>query len=403
MILPFTFASLPHIFFGAGSVRKVGALAARFGGSVLLITGGDSLARSGKLDEITRSLGESSISFARLSVRGEPSPTLVDEAVRQFRDRRIDAVLAVGGGSVMDFGKAVSAMLLVGKTGDVSVAEFLEGIGTRVHDGSKTPFIAVPTTSGSGSEATKNAVLSQIGKDGFKKSIRHDNFVPNVAVIDPELSFSCPAAVTAACGMDALSQLLESYFSTKANPMTDALALSGIGAVGRSLIAASTTSPDDLDVRTEMAYGSLISGITLANAGLGLVHGMASVIGGLYDIPHGIVCANFMGPAMKKTREALREGAAGDDGRASDALGKFARAGAVLDGRNAAPENDTDYFSGLLIEKIYAWTELLDVRRLGTYGVTADDIERLASESDNKNNPAPISREGIEEILRERL
>ncbi len=403
MITPFTFASLPHIFFGAGSVRRIGELAARLGDSVLLITGGASLARSGTLDRITRSLAESSVSFASLSVSGEPSPALVDEAVGQFRNRRIDAVVSIGGGSVMDFGKAVSAMLVVGKTPNVSVTEFLEGVGTRVHDGSKIPFIAVPTTAGTGSEATKNAVLSRIGTDGFKKSIRHDNFVPNVAIIDPELSLSCRSEVTAACGMDALSQLLESYFSTKASPMTDALALSGIRAVGNSLIHASVKSPDDVSARTDMAYGALISGITLANAGLGLVHGMASVIGGSYNIPHGIVCANVVGPAMRKTYESLKEGAGGEGGQTSGALIKFAQAGAALEGLDAFRGNDADRFSKLLVEKLYTWTELLGISRLGTYGMKAQDIERLASLSDNKNNPATISREGMEEILRERL
>jgi alcohol dehydrogenase class IV len=403
MILPFTFASIPHIVFGAGSIAKVGELSARFGDSVLLITGGGSLKRAGKLDEITAALHAGGVGYAVLSVVGEPSPELVDSAVAEFKNKRIDAVVAVGGGSVMDFGKAVSAMLVVGKTDGLSVTEFLEGVGTRTHDGTKVPLIAVPTTSGTGSEATKNAVLSRIGADGFKKSIRHDNFVPNVAIIDPELTLSCPAEVTAACGMDALTQLLESYFSTKANPMTDVLALSGIRAVGKSLIAASTKSPRSLAARTSMAYAAVISGITLANAGLGLVHGIASVIGGSFDIPHGAACANIMGPAMEKTLEVLKEGVPGADEERSKALWRFAQAGALLAGKDSVRESDTDEYSRLLIETIYRWTELLDIPRLGTYGMKGRDIERLASLSENKNNPVPISREGIEQILRERL
>jgi alcohol dehydrogenase class IV len=403
MIQPFTFASMPHIVFGAGSIRKIGAVCARFGDSILLITGGDSLARSDKLDEITTVLADSAVAYATLSVRGEPSPTLVDSAVAEFKTRRIDVVVAVGGGSVLDFGKAVSAMLVMAKTRDVSVAEFLEGVGSSTHDGTKVPFIAAPTTSGTGSEATKNAVLSQIGADGFKKSIRHDNFVPNVALIDPELTLSCPAEVTAACGMDALTQLLESYLSTKANPMTDALATSGIRAVGRSLIAASIGSPHDLIARTDMAYGALISGITLANAGLGLVHGIASVIGGSFPVPHGVACANLMGPAMKKTLEAVRENAVRDPVRTSGILRKFAEAGALLNGKETFQKYDIDYYCRLLIETIYSWTELLSIPRLGRYGMNAGDIERLASLAENKNNPMPISRGGIEEILRERL
>jgi alcohol dehydrogenase len=402
MILPFTFASIPHVIFGAGSIKKIGEISARFGDSALLITGGASLARAGKLDTITASLSAGGVRYAVLPVSGEPSPELVDAAVAEFGNKRIDAVVAVGGGSVMDFGKAVSAMLIVGKRDGVSVTEFLEGVGTRTHDGTKVPFIAAPTTSGTGSEATKNAVLSRIGPGGFKRSIRHDNFVPNAAVLDPELMLSCPVEVTAACGMDALTQLVESYFSTKANPMTDALAESGIRAVGAGLIAAAR-SPEDLAARERMAYGALLSGMTLANAGLGLVHGIASVLGGSFDIPHGAACANVMGPAMKRTLAALKEGAAGDAEKASCALRKFAAAGALLAGKEFPPEGDTDCYAGLFVDTIYEWTELLDIPRLGRYGVTPADIERLASVSENKNNPAHISREGIEQILRERL
>ncbi len=368
-----------------------------------MITGGGSLRRTGKWDEITKALGENKIKSAHISVGGEPSPGLVDETVLEFKDKKVDAVLAVGGGSVMDFGKAVSAMLTLGKREGISVSEFLEGIGGRTHDGSKVPFIAVPTTSGTGSEATKNAVLSQIGEKGFKKSIRHDNFVPNAAVIDPELTLSCPPDITAACGMDALTQLLESYFSTKASPMTDALAMSGIEAVGKSLILASLESPDDIDARGRMAYGALLSGITLANAGLGLVHGIASFIGGFFDIPHGVVCANIMGPAMKETICALKGSVIGNEEERSRALWKFAKAGALLDGKDISKSGEIDYFSALLIERIYEWIDILKIPRLGKYGMTEGDIDKIASRAENKNNPVSISKEVIEKIIRERL
>jgi alcohol dehydrogenase class IV len=202
--------------------------------------------------------------------------------------------------------------------------------------------------------------------------------------------------------MDALTQLLESYFSTKANPMTDALAETGIRAVGASL-AASTKSPESIAARTGMAYGALLSGMTLANAGLGLVHGIASVLGGMYDIPHGVACANAMGPAMKRTLDILREGAAEGAVQAPGALWKFARAGAALAGKDISGDSEADYYSRLLVETVYSWTELLGIRRLGAYGVKSQDIERIASLSENKNNPVPISRDGIEQILRERL
>ncbi len=402
MILPFTFAPIPHVIFGAGSIKKIGEVSARYGDSALLITGGASLERAGGLDTITASLSAGGVRYAVLPVSGEPSPELVDAAVAEFGKRPIAVVVAVGGGSVMDFGKAVSAMLIAGPRDGVSVTEFLEGVGTSVHDGTKVPFIAAPTTAGTGSEATKNAVLSRIGPDGFKRSIRHDKFVPNVAVVDPELTLSCPPAVTAACGMDALTQLLESYFSTRANPMTDALAESGIRAVGAGLAAAVRT-PEDIAAREQMAYGAMLSGMTLANAGLGLVHGMASILGGSFDIPHGAACANVMGPAMRLTLAALTEAAAGGDKTASVFIRKFAAAGALLVGDEIPPERDTDRRARLLTETIDRWTQELGIPRLGRYGITEADTGRLASVSDNKNNPATISREGIEQLLRERL
>ena len=193
-------------------------------------------------------------------------------------DRGIDVVLSTGGGSVIDAGKAVSAMLRV----EGSVAEYLEDVGTRKHPGTKVPFVAVPTTAGTGCEATRNAVLSRVGPDGFKKSLRHDNFLPDAAVVDPVLTLSCPPDITAACGLDALTQLLESFVSTKASVLTDVLALSGLEHIGNSLVPACTNSGQDIDMRANLSYAALMSGITLTSAGLGTVHGFASSIGGLF-------------------------------------------------------------------------------------------------------------------------
>jgi alcohol dehydrogenase class IV len=403
MVLPFSFAPIPHIHFGRGSIQKIGDISAKFGGRVLLITGGGSLKRSGKLDEIAKALAENKIEFVQTSVRGEPSPGLVDETVVEFKKRGIDAVLAVGGGSVVDFGKAVSAMMIPGARDGVSVTEFLEGVGNKTHGGEKLPFIAVPTTSGTGSEATKNAVLSEVGEAGFKKSIRHDNFVPDVAVIDPELTLSCPPDVTAACGMDALTQLLESYFSTKASPMTDALAMSGIEAVGKGLVTAVVESPGDLDAREGMAYGALLSGITLANAGLGLVHGVASFVGGFFDIPHGVVCANLMGPAMRETLDALKNDGAADEEERRRALKKFAVAGAALNLKDISKENEIGHFPRLLVDRICELVDMLEIPRFGKYGITEVDVEKITTVAENKNNPVTLPKDVIANIIRERL
>jgi alcohol dehydrogenase class IV len=269
-------------------------------------------------------------------------------------------------------------------------------VGTAQHNGEKIPLIAVPTTSGTGSEATKNAVLSRTGDDGFKKSLRHDNFVPDVVVLDPKLTVSCPAHITAACGMDAFTQLLESYVSTDASPMTDALAFSGLEHVARFLVPASTDRAKDLDVRGGMAYAALMSGITLANAGLGVVHGVASPIGGFFNIPHGVVCGTLIGEATSATIRKLVQ----EHGSTHPALRKYSRVGVLLCG---AAEEDTQRGCESLVSKVNEWTEILNIPRLGDYGVRESDLDRIIAGSGNKNNPVQLGPKEIREILRRRL
>jgi len=285
MISSFNFASIPHLIFGVGKLNELYNIIPKLGNNILFVIGGSSLKRSGRWDEIISGLARNSINFSYISVSGEPSPSLIDASAAQFRTESIDLVIGIGGGSVIDAGKAISAMI----PKKASIKNYLEGIGNKIHDGKKIPYIAIPTTSGTGSEATKNAVISEIGPNGFKKSLRHDNLIPNIAIIDPELMVSCPSSISSACGMDAFTQLLEAYVSTSANPMTDALALNGMKFMIENIIPACSYGAADVNVRTAMAFGSLMSGITLANAGLGIVHGLASPIGAFFEIPHGVV------------------------------------------------------------------------------------------------------------------
>ncbi|MBD3199739.1 MAG: iron-containing alcohol dehydrogenase, partial [Candidatus Lokiarchaeota archaeon] len=319
--MPFNFASIPHIIFGAGKLSELYKSIQKYGSNVLLVTGGSSLEKSGKWDEIIENLDQSGISHSRVSVSDEPSPRLIDGITDEYRKKEIDLIVGIGGGSVTDAGKAISAML----PHQDSIKNYLEGVGTKKPDGQKLPYIAIPTTSGTGSEATKNAVISQVGEDGFKKSLRHDNYIPDVAIIDPELMISCPTSITAACGMDAFTQLLEAYVSTKANPMTDALAFSGMKHMVNNLVSACSSKSENIEVRTSLAYGSLMSGITLANAGLGIVHGLASPIGGLFEIPHGVVCGTLLAEATKINIEKLKT----KGSQARPALEKHAEVGAL--------------------------------------------------------------------------
>ena len=390
---PFEFARCPHIIFGSGSFGDLPHLAGGFGERVLVVTGAHSLQASGRWDLLKEGLDRRSVDFLHLPVKGEPSPQLVDDAALEFRGSGIDLVMAVGGGSVIDAGKAISAMLLEGG----SVMDYLEGVGTGArHSGTKVPFIAVPTTAGTGSEATKNAVLSRVGSDGFKRSLRHDNFVPDMALIDPELALSCPADITAACGMDALTQLLESYVSTAASPMTDALALSGLEHVRDNLVPASTTGTGDIEVRAGMAYAALLSGMTLANAGLGVVHGFASVIGGRFPAPHGVICGTLLGAATRANIDWLLK----ERGTEDESLRKYARAGAMLAGRETGEiPGDCE----LLMETIDEWTRILSLPFLGDYGLSASDIDGVLEETGLKNNPAALGKEELRTILERRI
>jgi len=395
MIPSFNFANIPHIIFGPGAITQLFDIITRFGKNVLFVIGEKSLKKSGKWSEIIKNLEINSITYYYVSVSGEPSPTLVDTIVNQYRDKKPDLVVGIGGGSVTDAGKAISAMMLKKDT----IKNYLEGVGTKKHDGKKIPYIAIPTTSGTGSEATKNAVISEIGSGGFKKSLRHDNLIPNYAIIDPELIISCPASVTAACGMDAFTQLLEAYTSNKSNPITDSLAYSAMKYMKDAIIPACTTGPSDVNVRSSMAYGSLMSGICLANAGLGIVHGLASPIGGFFEIPHGVVCGTLLAESTKANIEKLKE--IGSSGK--QALQKYAYVGALFDIIKSFDITKIDFYCSLLIEILERWTSDLNIDLLGKYGIKEDDIEKIVNNAGLKNNPVSLTKEDIRKIVGNRI
>jgi len=263
MIEAFRFSVTPDICFGTGSFELLPGKIKKFGSRILLVTGSRSLEDSGRLDELMQSLKDQDISFSVTRVESEPTTGMIDAATDSYRDEQIDAVVALGGGSVIDAGKAVSAMLT--KTG--SVAEYLESVGDKQHDGYKVPLIALPTTSGTGSESTKNAVICRRGPGGYKKSLRHDRFVPDVAIVDPALTLGCPPHITAMSGLDAFSQLLESYTSTASNPLTDSIALEAVRCIHRSLLRAYSDG-EDIAARTDMSFASMISLLILSRSSL---------------------------------------------------------------------------------------------------------------------------------------
>jgi alcohol dehydrogenase class IV len=299
-------------------------------------------------------------------------------------------VVAIGGGSVMDAGKAVSAMIPM----EESIREYLEGVGNKVHPGIKIPFIAMPTTSGTGSEMTKNAVISEVGETGFKKSLRHDNFIPDIAIVDPELTLTCPACLTATSGMDAFTQLLESYVSSQANPMTDALALQGLKQIKKYLLRAFLDGENNIEARTGMALAAMFSGITLAHAGLGLVHGLASPLGGFFDIPHGVACGSLMAPVFAHTIDNL------SDKPDHPAIQKLIIASKVF--ADFKYKTDGEYLTSFK-EKLIHITGLLEVPRLSKYGFGEDSIPKIIKNTSHKFHPVKLSEKQLIDVLKSRI
>ena len=358
----------------------------------MLVTGAGTMRRSRQLQALLSGLAGEGVSIVEVRVDREPSPELIDRTVASNRGRSIDVVLAIGGGSVLDAGKAISAMLLQ----QHPVERFIEGReGFMPHDGRKVPFIAVPTTSGTGSEVTSNAVISSVGPGGYKRSLRHPSFVPDMTVVDPELMASVPPGLTAASGMDACTQLLESYLSPCANPYTDALSCSGLELFSRSFIDACSSGAGDPAVRGDVAYAALMSGIALANAGLGIVHGFASSVGGLFDIPHGTLCATLLAEATKENIRQLRL-----IDTAHPALAKFARAGEIL-----AAQRSTSVESGceMLVGRLKSWEDQLRFPRLGEFGVREDDLDGIVEVTRSKSNAVPLDAAAMRRILASRL
>ena len=395
MIPSFTFARIPHIIFGAGKLSEIYTLIPNFGKKILIVTGGKSLKQSGKWDSVISNLEKRAIDFSLIQVSSEPSPSLIDDYVSKFKNKQLDLVVSIGGGSVIDTGKAISAML----TKNYSIKNYLEGVGSKIHDGNKIPFIAIPTTSGTGSEATKNAVISEIGSNGFKKSLRHDNLVPNVAIVDPTLTVSCPPSVTAACGMDAFTQLLESYVSPEGSPATDVLALNGMEFMSKYILSISSYDASNLEARSFMAYGSLISGITLANAGLGIIHGLASSIGGFFEIPHGVICGTLLAEATRININVLQNQRSSGKVR----LRKYAKIGAILTGEKAKNTHNIDKFCTALKNTLDSWVSELQIDPLRKYGIRDNNVDKIVDNTSLKNNPVHLSKENIKNILISRI
>lgn len=375
----FEFATATRIVFGPGRAQELPALVAGWGERVVVLTGSRPDRHRALIDALP-------MDAAIVTVSGEPTVGVAREAVAAAREHGAQAVVSLGGGSVIDLGKTVA--MLLGNGGDP--LDYLEVIGRGQPIGRPSvPFAAVPTTAGTGAEVTMNAVLAS-PEHGRKASVRARSMLPALAVVDPLLTMDCPPAVTAASGLDALTQCLEPLVSRNATPITDALAAQGLRHAAAGLRAAYADGTD-VAARTEMALCSLLGGLSLANAKLGAVHGFAGVIGGLVPVAHGAICAALLAPVTEANVRALRE-------RAADhpALAAYRQAAELLTGRSDATVEDG-------VEWIAA-----TVRQLGITGLAAggldpalvdEVVDKTGSSSSTKGNPIDLTPAELQQAL----
>jgi alcohol dehydrogenase class IV len=383
--MQFEFATASRILFGPGTVEQGVTAASSMGGRLLVVTGGTGL-RHGL------HVPEDSIMFA---VAGEPTVDAVRRGGELARDEGCDVVVAIGGGSAIDAGKAIAALL----TNPGDPLDYLEVIGRgKPLERTPAPLIAIPTTAGTGSEVTRNAVLGS-PENRLKASLRSERMLPRLAVVDPRLAIGLPPSVTASTGLDALTQLIEPYVSVRANPMTDLFCVEGIGRAARALPRA-WDNGNDLEARTDVGWAALLSGLALANAGLGAVHGFAAPIGGMFPAPHGAVCATLLPHVMAVNVAALRAreaGAASDQRSAiSKTLERYEHVARLLTERPQATAEDGIRWVAELCRK-------LEIPPLSNYGVRDLDfpmlVDKAARASSMKGNPIPLEPGELREIV----
>lgn len=377
MVNSFSLTKFPAMQFGIGTLKQLPNLVNNTTNSIVLITGTNTLNRSASIKESVNLLKKQTSSFYHFKISGEPSPGDINHIVKEISHKDV-TVIAIGGGSVIDAGKAVSAMIPIG--GDIT--QYLEVIGDKKHPGTKMPFFAIPTTSGTGSEATANAVISKVGKNGFKRSLRHVNFVPDHVILDPKLTTECPPSVTAYSGMDAITQLIEAYVSTRSNNYIGSLIEGAFKSIDKMLIRA-VNNKNDIEARSALMYAAYISGIALANSGLGMVHGFASELGGRFKIPHGLVCAKLTAPCHKfnitKAMSLKNDGI----------IKKYGRLYNILTDTNSCNNSIDD--ANALANRLIDLSKQLQIPNLSTYGIDQKHLTDIIKTSGIKNNPVDIT------------
>jgi alcohol dehydrogenase class IV len=382
MPIQFSFATASRIIFGKGSVSEVPSLIEPYGRRVFIVMGISIEQVAPLLDKLEIRQIEHALFF----VTGEPTVSMVSQAIEKARAFQPQVIIGIGGGSAIDTGKAVAALY----TNPGKVTDYLEVIGAGKSLSQKPlPYFAVPTTAGTGSEVTKNAVLLS-EEHHVKVSLRHEWMIPAVAVIDPQLTYSLPAKVTAATGMDAITQLIEPFVSLKANLFVDALCRQGLKMGAPSLLKAVRNGSDE-QARKAMSFAALCGGLALANAGLGAVHGFAGVIGGMFPAPHGAVCARLLPIVMQANIKALQQRAPD-----SPALAKYQEIAVLLTGNpEASLQQGSDW--------LFKLNQQLAIEPLKVYGIKSVDFHMIVNQaqkaSSMKSNPIVLTEDELSHVL----
>ena len=380
----FEFATAARVLFGPGTSKKLAPIAAGFGRRALVVTGRDHTRAAPLLQD----LSDHGLDPVTFGVEHEPTVETVTDGLDLARRKECDVVVGVGGGSAIDGGKAIAALL----TNGGELMDFLEviGRGNPVSQPS-APFIAVPTTAGTGAEVTRNAVVNST-EHRVKVSLRSPLMLPRLALVDPVLTHSMPPGVTASTGLDALTQVLEPYVCNRHNPVTDAICREGMKRTARSLHRAFTDG-DNPEARNDMALASLLGGMALANAKLGAAHGFAGPIGGMFpDAPHGVICARMLPHVMETNIRALEK----RDPK-SPFLERYDEIARILTG-------DPNAHAAASIEWVHKLCEDLAVRPLSDFGLTEEDyasiVDKAAVASSMKGNPITLTKEELLTVLR---
>jgi len=371
------------IIFGPGGLSQVGVEAKKLGSTALIVLGRSAMRKSGMLDRLIHLLKENNLEHIIYeNIPSDPTVETVDTGASLARKGSCNLVIALGGGSVLDTGKAISAMV----TNEGSVADYqeIEGKGRKFKT-KPIPFIAIPTTSGTGSEATRNAVITNT-KLGLKKSIRDLCLIPEVALVDPELTLSLPPHITAICGGDALTQCIESYLGKKSQEITDALALHAIGLIGKSLVKA-VKEEKNLEARKDMAMAALLSGLCLSNSGLGAAHALSHPLGVYYKIPHGLSCAVLLPYVMEYNQPVVTKKLA----KIAECLGENISSLSETEAAQRAVEKIKEILTAVGIkENLFGWK------------IEEEDFPKLikgAKGGSLDNNPRDTSDEDLIELL----